>query len=384
MAHASFAVLFLVSGEQRLARAAALAEDGGSPSVDAGVAGTGLPSKPAPVDPLAAVASDIQYAVTIDETTRWEPYNGTVLFSITGLDSAQGSTAAMNPLVEACFRWKRDDLPFNNCLAPERVNKAANGTVTFASTVPFGFSDRPTGVGTMFGVLPVAQLRIRLLDSKPPPPPGVEHAVLATYLREIEVTAPGFSILFALVFLAVAFVLLYLFSRALRVPGSNLLLRVISTPSGWASLSQFQIVLWTLLIAAGAVYVVTLTGSLLVLSTGTLTLLGIAGASMVGSQVQAKISNQQADGMAPAALSSLEVLGNPGPDSTLLAWSPVAGRGITYTVKHSPDGGTWITDAKTLASPRFRLVGLKPATSYNVRVFATNGLGAGASEMVSL
>jgi len=49
--------------------------------------------------------------------------------------------------------------------------------------------------------------------------------------------------------------------------------------SGRASLSAFQILLWSLLIAASAIYVMALSGNLINITPGTLVLLGIAGAA---------------------------------------------------------------------------------------------------------
>jgi hypothetical protein len=54
-------------------------------------------------------------------------------------------------------------------------------------------------------------------------------------------------------------------------------MRLISTREGYASLSQFQIMLWSFLFGAGAVYVMGLSGGLINIPTGALVLLCIAG-----------------------------------------------------------------------------------------------------------
>ena len=61
-------------------------------------------------------------------------------------------------------------------------------------------------------------------------------------------------------------------------------IRIITTPDGYASLSQLQMVLWTFVVAASAVYVMVLSGELIEVTTGTLVLLGISGAVTVGTQ----------------------------------------------------------------------------------------------------
>ena len=217
--------------------------------------------------------------------------------------------------------------------------------------------------------------------------PGAVSPARVVYIdtiREIGITSKPISAAFALLFLGVACVVLYRFARALRVPGSGLVLRIISLANGWASLSQFQIVLWTLLIGTGAVYVVTLTGSLLVITSGTLILLGIAGAAAVGSQIKTNRVAQDSDTLAPGPVANLGLEGNSSPDGGLISWSPVAGASVKYTVQHSTDGGnSWITEATTLGQPRFRLVGLASGKAYLVRVVATNAMGPGAPATLS-
>jgi hypothetical protein len=76
-------------------------------------------------------------------------------------------------------------------------------------------------------------------------------------------------------------------------------MRLISTREGYASLSQFQIMLWSFLFGAGAVYVMGLSGGLINIPTGALVLLGIAGATTVGAKI--KTANENAPGTPSAA-----------------------------------------------------------------------------------
>ncbi len=267
--------------------------------------------------------------------------------------------------------------------AAERVGVTPDGTVTLSVNVPFGFHSSPDGVAVvpMMPVIPVAELQIHLLKLGAGPSGGAVE--MASYVREIGITSKVWSAVLALVFLVGAFGLLFVFAKSLQFKNdgrwlpSKLALHAISQSNGWASLSQFQIMLWTLLIATGAVYVVTLTGSLLVLTSGTLVLLGIAGAAVVGTQFQAGNSAANADSLAPGPVLQLAVVGSVAADGALLSWAPVPGSTTRYTVQRSEDGvKTWATEA-TLAEPRFRLVGAAPNTRLRVKVFATNSMGPG-------
>ena len=59
-------------------------------------------------------------------------------------------------------------------------------------------------------------------------------------------------------------------ARSRKVAGSDPLMRLITTRDGFVSLSQFQIVMWSLLFGAGAIYVMGLSGSLIDIPTGAL------------------------------------------------------------------------------------------------------------------
>jgi hypothetical protein len=82
-----------------------------------------------------------------------------------------------------------------------------------------------------------------------------------------------------------------------QIRGRNLLLRVISTQDGYASLSQLQIVLWTLVVGMSAIYVMTLSGNLISIGEGTLTLLGIASGAALLARVPVAV---QPAGAVPA------------------------------------------------------------------------------------
>jgi len=71
------------------------------------------------------------------------------------------------------------------------------------------------------------------------------------------------------------------------------LLWLITGADGYASLSQFQIILWTITVAASAVYVMTLSGNLLELTSGVLILLGIASGAALIARVPSKLDTMR-------------------------------------------------------------------------------------------
>src|SRR5205814_8978695 len=76
-------------------------------------------------------------------------------------------------------------------------------------------------------------------------------------------------------------------------------IRIITTPNGYASLSRLQMVVWTFVVAASAVYVMALSGDLIEVTTGTLVLLGISGAVTVGSTLQESAQRAKLPGDGP-------------------------------------------------------------------------------------
>jgi hypothetical protein len=365
-------------------------------------------TKPAdvkPDDPKAgdekasgAVKADPQYEVTLVEDTKWQPFGGSIRFEVRGPDLDSNP-----PKVTASLRWKekgedkqpqkREKADAKNFLPGSLVRVGTSQDqqgILYAVTVPLAWSDsrdRSEGVEKTFLLIPAAVLKVVVTPTARPKDEQREQPPPTEVRLEVGITAKVISGLWALAFLLIAGFLLYMFAVALKVPGKGVFLRTIASASGWASLAQFQIMLWTLLISAGAVYVMTLTGSLINISTGTLVILGIAGAATVGSQIKA---NQRSDpapseGGAPGPATHVALQESPGADHAILTWvpPPAAGGPSRYIVQYrqapaSPpagDDGTWITAATSLASPPFRLVGLEPGTGYEARVYAFNVFG---------
>ena len=204
---------------------------------------------------------------------------------------------------------------------------------------------------------------------------------------------PYVALAMALLSIVAAAGLLYWFAERLGVPGSSVILRIISSSYGWASLAQLQIILWTLVIGGGAVFVMVLRGDLITIGTTTLSLLGIAGVAGVGSQIR---SAQQVQAAAsPSQATAAANTSAPGPISLLtqrapmseseiaLTWpAPTGGAAsCSYAVYYrlsaaAPNNNPWFVGATRLTEPGITLIGLAPAMSYDVQVVATNANGS--------
>lgn len=111
--------------------------------------------------------------------------------------------------------------------------------------------------------------------------------VVVDVLTTVGVTWLPWAVFIALAAAAIALLLLYVCSR-IRQPqlaGANPLLRIVATELNYASLSQAQIILWTLVVGTSAVYVMALSGDLIEITGGTLVLLGISGAATVAAKL---------------------------------------------------------------------------------------------------
>jgi hypothetical protein len=142
-------------------------------------------------------------------------------------------------------------------------------------------------------LVPLAEVRIVALK---------DNTVLADVRTDIGITRPSFSLVLALIVVILGLVALNIVVNY-RVKHDGILkahwfLRIISTPAATASLSQLQMLIWTFVVAAATVYVATVSGQLVEITTGTLVLLGISGAAILAAQAQGE--NQVASSKAAA------------------------------------------------------------------------------------
>ena len=167
---------------------------------------------------------------------------------------------------------------------------------------------------------------------------------------------------------------------------------------GYASLSQFQIMLWTFVVGCSAVYVMVLTGRLINIEATMLTLLGVAGFSNVlvatkptgESQDTAQTTQAPQTNAAPVqpgGVVDLQVCGQPGDTRVMLAWKPPVtdGTPVSYLVQYrdrASVNSAWITEINSATETIFTITGLVANTSYDFQVNAVNANLTGPSATI--
>ena len=224
-----------------------------------------------------AAANTIASQAVFEGEHIYQSRGGDIHFTVSGELKSQSE-------MHARLCWKRTVLPAEcDTVLPVRQLREIQTppSVLYAVTIPPDFNglNDPTAY-SLFGLVPMAQLLIYAGDASTPK---------WTVPQGIGVTSRWPAAVLALFAVLGAGTILYRFAIYLGVPGPkpsaargingflvsllrgfSVPLRLISTADGWASLSQFQIILWTFVIGAGAVYVMSLTGSLIAISSGTL------------------------------------------------------------------------------------------------------------------
>lgn len=272
-----------------------------------------------PARPPIAVGAPSRITVQLDPDTLWRPRGGEVRFFIKGTAGAAPTVTK----VRVCFGWASpEDEPgaLHGLFGSPQVRSIANRSgVTYGGVVPVlpGLGDGTFWLKRIFGssnfvftggfTVPVADMVVEVTTADG----ATDTVVTAT---QVGVT----SVAFAWVVVATTAILLWLGTRSLaqhlKIPGSNLFLRAISTSDGYASLSQMQMVLWTLVVALSAIYVITLSGNLINISQGTLVLLGIAGGAGLMSRATAPQADA-GDAAPPDAAGPAAAPADPAPES---------------------------------------------------------------------
>jgi hypothetical protein len=248
---------------------------------------------------------------------QWQPRGGNIPFVIhlpNGFDN--------DATVVVCMWWQTVPPRGHVYPATARIDSISSTTrdPTIVITVPdlepapprwqwletmLGTQPDQVVLGTYTGLwlVPVSNVRIMVLDKT--------GAIKGDIVTAIGVTTQWWAILLALGSVALAFYLLnkHCVGQTPQLKSVNPILRVITTPKGYASLSQFQIMLWTFVVGASVIYVMALSGDLIRVTAGTLVLLGISGAATLGAQLQSKNEDRAANATAtptvPAAPSPL-------------------------------------------------------------------------------
>ena len=270
------------------------AEQSPAPSPPPAAAAETTPSCKTSSKAIAGGASVVQAAEESLQHKSWQAKGGEIQFTVNSLTPIPADASVL-----VCFRWKSSK-PESNIKfienRPSRLELSGDGKLLkVTTTVPDDLGPQPSDVAQALPFVPFAEVRILAIDIK-------KKELVADAITAIGITRPLAALILAIAAVVLGFVILYIaVARRLDHPGilkADWLLRIISTPSAVASLSQFQILLWTFVVAASAVYVMALSGQLIVITNGMLVLLGIAGAAMVAAKAHSEAQGATAEATA--------------------------------------------------------------------------------------
>jgi hypothetical protein len=248
-------------------------------------------------------------SITVNPATRWQPRGGEVIVALQGPKELWVGFA-----VRACFSWSsasaatyfKSFSDSTEAFVSIRPSDSAGGidltTINLGVIVP-SLKSAPSGIVERWfskdhrsagsGIVPVAGMRLIGYN---------ENGILFDVVRPVGITSLKFSFILTVATVVVGCVVLHRLVVGRGAPAGSSprpharsiygliadlvdllkmrwVLRFIRTDDGRASLSAFQIFLWTTVVAASAVYVMALSGNLINITPGTLVLLGIAGAA---------------------------------------------------------------------------------------------------------
>jgi hypothetical protein len=259
-----------------------------------------------PMRPPVAQGAPSSVLVELDPDTLWRPRGSEVRFTIRNPSGTVGVSR-----VRVCFGWSSPDGEFRNKQAligsPQVRSVSTNsGAIEYGAVVPVlprvpasnwwprRIFNSGAYIFTGAYTVPVSDMVVEVTTT------AGQTVVSAT---QVGVTDVFVAVAVVVVVGALVWLTMDRIARYRGVRGRNLLLRVISTRDGYASLSQFQIVLWTVVVGMSAIYVMTLSGNLISISDGTLILLGIASAAALAARIPS--SGQQVS--APPDLTAVPV-----------------------------------------------------------------------------
>jgi hypothetical protein len=220
---------------------------------------------------------------------NWQPPGGEITFTVRSFVPIPADA-----FVLVCFRWKLTSERQEHFITarPVHLDLTDGGRLLKVTVVvPTSLRRQPPprfgGDGEYVGfyLVPLAEVRILVLGKSADGSP----LVAADVSHVIGITNPFLAALIAMSTAFIAFALLtFVCHRRLKRFGYgdlDPLIRIVATRDGYASLSQFQMILWTFVVAGSAVYVMVLSGELIEITTGTLVLLGISGTVTVGAKL---------------------------------------------------------------------------------------------------
>jgi hypothetical protein len=247
--------------------------------------------------PLSAGGASI-VPDTPGQPKSWQPPGGEITFTVRSFMQIPADA-----YVIVCFRWKRINEQADGFITarPVHLDLTDGGRLLNVTVVvPPNLRNPPSrfsGDGEYVGLylVPLAEVRILVVGKDK----DGNVVIAADVAHVIGITRPFWALLLAAFTVLAAFGLLSLIShrrlQRLGLGGLDPVIRIITTPDGYASLSQLQMVLWTFVVAGSAVYVMVLSGDLIEITSGTLVLLGISGFVTVGTQLHDSAQSAKAE-----------------------------------------------------------------------------------------
>ncbi|HYG86610.1 MAG TPA: hypothetical protein VD978_10155 [Azospirillum sp.] len=213
--------------------------------------------------------------VSVSSHTSWQPIGGEVHIVV---EVPPGKDLPSDVDLGVCFRWatKKDPMEWQLSSRPLRSVQVTRNRIELAVTVPELEKDSNNPIQKTQLLIPMAEVRVVIR--------GLGAGSDVDVVRTFGVVSSGLGYSAGLATLAV---LLFALSRLRGRSTSHQhpLLRVITTKTGRASLSQFQVLLWVCVIGYSVVYVMALSGDLIPIPEQMLGLLGISGLSVLGAQL---------------------------------------------------------------------------------------------------
>lgn len=315
-----------------------------------------------------------------------------VKFTLKGTDLKPGNMEMI-----ACFGWNGvSSIPASLHVLNTSVDSVTLGAIVPAALVDSGPSwcDR-IGIGCQngfkgtyegWGLVPLAELRI--LGRGTGGGTGEWKRFEGTI--PVGITLRWIAALIAGCAVILAWVVVLKLARSRPAIQGNPVLRIFTNSNGYASLSQFQITLWTFTVGASAIYVMALSGTLIDVPTQMLALLGISGAAVLGASLPgANAANTEARSGStsmPGVVGNFNVMGTAGATTVVLIWrAPATGTAaIAYTLEQSSDGGATWTPLGGTSDTMYPVTGLAPATLYGFRVTGIDAEGTPGSPSATL
>jgi hypothetical protein len=238
--------------------------------------------------------------IYIEPGKDWQPRGGQIEFTIKAANQLGDAT------ILVCFGWQNGQQHPEDYTqsAPARIlGMDADRSLRLAVTIPnlppapprdFQAEDPTKRAGryTGFWIVPLANMRVLAFDAT--------GKILLDSQVPVGITSAILSAAVAIGVVVVALLLLSIIKLPSLAPPATLPLRLVSDANGYASLSQFQIILWSFVVGASAAYVMALSGTLIEITSGALVLLGISSAAVLGARIKAS-QDARAAGLLPTA-----------------------------------------------------------------------------------